>query len=198
MIWLDGITDSMDMTLSKLWDIVKDKEAWYAAVHGVTKSWTQLNDWTTWPNNPTIGHMPWGNHNWKRHVPPVLITALFTIARTWKQSRCPPTNKWIRKMGYIYTMEYYSAIKMNTFESILNRWMNLKPIISKEKWKLLSCVWLFVTPWTIYIVHGILQTRILEWVTVPFSRRSSQPRDQTQRSRNAGEFFTVWATREGR
>ena len=63
----------------------------------------------------------------------MFITALFTIARTWKQSRCPPTNKWIRKMGYIYTMEYYSAIKMNTSESILNRWMNLKPIISKEK-----------------------------------------------------------------
>ena len=60
---------------------------------------------------------------------PLFIAALFTIARTWKQPRCPLTDEWIKKLWYIYTMEYYSAIKRNIFESVLIRWMNLEPII---------------------------------------------------------------------
>ena len=57
---------------------------------------------------------------------PMFITALFTIARTWKPPRCPLTVEWIKKLQYIYTMEYYSAIKRDEFESILLRWMNLQ------------------------------------------------------------------------
>ena len=52
---------------------------------------------------------------------PMFIAALFTIARTWKQPRCPLADKWIRKLWYIYTIEYYSAIKKNAFESVLMR-----------------------------------------------------------------------------
>ena len=62
----------------------------------------------------------------------VFIAALFIIARTWKQSRCPSADEWIRKLRYIDTMEYYSAIKKNTFESVLMRWMKLEPIIQSE------------------------------------------------------------------
>ena len=62
----------------------------------------------------------------------MLIAALFTIARTWKQPRCPSTDEWIKKLWYIYTKEYYSAIKMNIFELVLMRWMNLELIIQSE------------------------------------------------------------------
>ena len=62
----------------------------------------------------------------------MFIVALFTIARTWKQPRCSLTDEWIKKLLYIYTMEYYSAIKRNTYESVLMRWMNLEPTIQGE------------------------------------------------------------------
>ena len=74
---------------------------------------------------------------------PLFTAAIFTIARTWKQPRCPSTNEWIQKLRYIYTIEYYSPIKKNDFESVLMSWMNLEPIIQskvsqKEKDK--SCI----------------------------------------------------------
>ena len=53
-------------------------------------------------------------------------------SRTWKQPRCPSADEWVRKLWYIYTMEYYSDIKKNTFESVLMRWIKLEPIIQSE------------------------------------------------------------------
>ena len=62
----------------------------------------------------------------------MFIAALFTIAITWKQPRCPSTDEWIKKLWYIYTVEYYSVIKKNASDSVLMRWMNLEPIIESE------------------------------------------------------------------
>ena len=87
------------------------------------------------PYDPTIplqGIYPEETKIEKDICTPVFIAALFTIARTWKQPRYPLTEEWIKKLWYIYTMEYYSAIKRNTFESVLMRWMNLEPIIQSE------------------------------------------------------------------
>ena len=73
----------------------------------------------------------------------MFIAALFTIARTWKQPRCPSTDEWIKKWWYIYTMKYYSAIKRSRFESVPIRWMNLEPIIhevnQKRKINIIFC-----------------------------------------------------------
>ena len=100
-----------------------------------------------------------------------------------------PINKWMDKETVVHI---YNGIllshKRNTFESVLMRWMNLDPITQSgvsQKWKSLSHVWFFVTPWTVQGVCTILQARILEWVDFPFFRGSSQPRDGTQVSHTA-------------
>jgi hypothetical protein len=60
------------------------------------------------------------------------IAALFLIARSWKEPRCPSTEEWIQKMWYIYTMEYYSATKNNEFTKFLGKWMDLEYIILSD------------------------------------------------------------------
>ena len=62
----------------------------------------------------------------------MFIAALFTLARTWKQPKCPSMDKWIKKIWHIYTMEYYSAIKRNEIGSFVETWMDLETVIQSE------------------------------------------------------------------
>ena len=92
------------------------------------------------PAIPLLGTYPEETKIEKDTCTLMFISALFTTARTCKQPRCPSTDEWIRKLQYIYTMEYYSAIKRNAFESVILKWMNLQPIKQsqvgqKEKYK---------------------------------------------------------------
>ena len=77
----------------------------------------------------------------------MFIAALFTIAKTWKQPKCPSTGEWIKKMWYIYAMEYYSAIKKNKIMSFAKTWMELETLIlsdlsqkEKDKYCMISLV----------------------------------------------------------
>ena len=90
------------------------------------------NKTTIYPAIPLLAIYPEETKIEKDTRIPLFIAALFTIAETWKQPRSPSTEEWIKKLWYIYTMEHYSAIKTNTFESVLIRWMNLEPIIQSE------------------------------------------------------------------
>ena len=84
------------------------------------------------PAIPLLGIYPEETKIEKNTCVPKFIAALFTIARTRKQLRCPSTDEWIKKLWHIYTMEYYSAIRGNAFEPVLMRWMNIEPIIQRE------------------------------------------------------------------
>ena len=109
------------------------------------------NKTTIWPSNTTPRNIPQGNQNWKKTHAAMFIAALFAIARTWKQPRCPSIDEWIEKLWYIYTMEYFKV---------------------KIKW---SCSVLSDSLWPHGLslpgssVHGIFQARVLEGVAISFS-----------------------------
>jgi hypothetical protein len=85
------------------------------------------------PATPLLGIYPENVPTGKKDTcSTIFIAALFIIARSWKEPRCPSTEEWIQKMWYIYTMEYYSAIKKNEFMKFLAKWMDLEGIILSE------------------------------------------------------------------
>ena len=84
------------------------------------------------PAIPFLGIYPEETKIEKDTCTSIFTEALFTVARTWKQFRCTSTDKWIKKLWYIYTMEYDSDIKRHALESVLMRRMNLAPIIQRK------------------------------------------------------------------
>ena len=84
------------------------------------------------PAIPLLGIYPEKTRVQKESCTTMFIAALFTIARTWKQPKCPSSDEWIKKMWHIYTMEYYSAIKRNEMELFVVRWMELESVIQSE------------------------------------------------------------------
>ena len=89
-------------------------------------------DLTFEPAIPLLGIYPEKTIIQKDTCTLVFIAALFTIARTWKQPKCPSTDEWINKMRYMYTMEYYSAIKRNEIGSFVETWMALESVMQSE------------------------------------------------------------------
>ena len=91
---------------------------------------------------PPLGMYPKKNMIWKDTRTPMFITALFTIAKTWKQPKCPSTEEWIKKMWYIYTMEYDSAIKKNKIIPFAALWMDLESVkLSEVNQRRINMTW---------------------------------------------------------
>ena len=84
------------------------------------------------PAIPLQGIYPEKNIVQKETCTTMFIAALFTIARTWKQPKCPSTDEWIEKLWHIYTMEYYSVIKGNVIELFVVRWMDVESVIQSK------------------------------------------------------------------
>ena len=192
MRWLDGITDSMDTNVSKLREPVKDRGDWCAEVHGVAKNQTWLNTWTIATTLPYRLDFC-GKDLISARV--ISVRFIHWLAHWWQLS-----DAWMLSLFCAVPTGGQAASSQGKGDERESPWGQKREAQIPKlpgcalKCKLLSHVWLSATP--CYLVHGILQAGILEWVAVPFSRGSSQPRDWTQVSHFAGGFFTSWVMRE--
>ena len=102
-------------------------------LHNIVLVYTVQQSESAIPAIPLLGIYPEKTIIQKDTCTPMFIAALFTVARTWKQPKCPSTEEWIKKMWYIYTIEHYSAKKRNEIGSFVEAWLDLETVIYRVK-----------------------------------------------------------------
>ena len=125
---------TMNTTTQNLWDTAKAVlRGKFIAIRSHLKKQEKLKIELPYdPAIPLLGIYPEKTMIQKDTYTPMFTAALFTIARSWKRPKCPSTDEWIKKIWYIYTMEYYSAIKRNEVGSFVETWMDLETVIQGE------------------------------------------------------------------
>ena len=214
MRWLDGITDSMDMSLSKLQKLVMDREAWRAAVHGVAKSRTRLSGWTDWLT--PLPHFLFSTCQLKPVYGGGSASTMLmkTQLQRWRTRHLEGTSAWnaylfllheketwFFKSSFLFSMSLSLSLSLSHTHTYPQRQQSL-PCVCRRAKSLQSrptlCDPMDCSP-PGSSVHGTLQARILEWVAMPSSRGSSWPRGWTTfltSSALAGRFLNTSTTWE--